>query len=52
VRLIDRRAGIEIEALAVALQAGNVGQTISARIDKATASILARVVAPGELEIP
>jgi flagella basal body P-ring formation protein FlgA len=52
VHLIDRRGGIEIEAVAVALQAGNVGQTISARIDKATASILARVVAPGELEIP
>jgi flagella basal body P-ring formation protein FlgA len=53
VRLIDRRGGgIEIEAVAVALQAGNVGQTIPARIDKATASILARVVAPGELEIP
>lgn len=53
VRLIDRRGGgIEIEAVAVALQAGNVGQTIPARIDKATASIQARVVAPGELEIP
>jgi flagella basal body P-ring formation protein FlgA len=51
VRLVDRRGGIEIEALAVALQAGNVGQTITARIDKATASVSALVVAPGQLEI-
>jgi flagellar basal body P-ring formation protein FlgA len=51
VRLIDRRGGIEIEALAIALQAGHVGQTIPARIDKATASVSALVVAPGQLEI-
>jgi flagella basal body P-ring formation protein FlgA len=51
VTLLARHGGIELESPAEALQDGRVGQPVRVRPTGASGSIVARVVAPGRVEI-
>ena len=51
VALSVRSGSIEMESRVEALQNGRVGQTVNVKTSKSSAPILARVVAPGQVEI-
>lgn len=51
VTLLSRHRGIELESPAEALQDGQLGQAVRVRSAGASGSVVARVVAPGRVEI-